>query len=77
LSVQFLASGKFATVESDRNLFVIHLLLEDCAQGKVTGIGLKDKRVVWFDLKDLETLFKSNFEIFKGFSTRIIPGNCF
>jgi hypothetical protein len=53
----FLPLGKFATVECDWDPFVLSLLLEDCAQGEVTGIGTKDKWVVRLDLKDLETLF--------------------
>ena len=53
----FLPLGKFATVEGDWDPFILPLLLEDCAQGEVTCIGTKYKGMVWFDLKNLETLF--------------------
>ncbi len=73
----FLAFSKFATEKSNWNPFIFPLLLEDCAQGKVTGIGAKDKWMIWFDLKNFETLLQSNFEIFKGLPTRVVPGDCF
>jgi hypothetical protein len=73
----FLTFGKFPTVKRNWNPFVLPLLLEDCAQGEVTGIGSKDKWMVWFDLEDLETLFQCNFEIFESKSTCVVPDHRF
>jgi hypothetical protein len=53
----FLAFGKFSAVERNWNPFVFPLLLKDCAQGEVNGIGTKKKWVVLLDLKNLETFF--------------------